>query len=78
MHKIATPPFYAASLMVVWHDSYGGLRINGKAQVLDHEGNVIRGLYAGGESSGGGNQHGLARAHMTGFIAGTNIVNGEL
>ena len=27
------PRFYAASIVVVWHDSYGGLRINGKCQV---------------------------------------------
>jgi hypothetical protein len=74
MHQINTPPFYAASLMVVWHDSYGGLRTNGKAQVLDMEGQVIPGLYTGGEASGSGNQHGLARAHVTGFIAGTNVV----
>ena len=31
-----------------------------------------QGLYAGGESSGGGNQHGLGRALVHGYIAGTN------
>ena len=72
MHKIATPPFYAASLYPVWHDSYGGLRINGRAQVIDMQGEPIPGLYAGGESSGGGNQHGLGRALVHGYIAGTN------
>jgi hypothetical protein len=75
MHKINTPPFYAASISPVWHDSYGGLRINGKAQVIDYEGNVIPGLYSGGESSGGGNQHGLGRALVHGYIAGSNAVN---
>ena len=73
MHAINTPPFYAASIMVVWHDSYGGLRTNGKSQVVDMEGKVIPGLYAGGEATGSGNQHGLGRAFLTGFIAGTNI-----
>ena len=72
MYKIATPPFYAATVNPVWHDSYGGLRINGKAQVIDMEGKPIPGLYAGGESSGGGNQHGLGRALVHGYIAGTN------
>jgi hypothetical protein len=75
MHKIDTPPFYAATVNPVWHDSYGGLRINGRAQVIDMEGNVIPGLYAGGESSGGGNQHGLGRALVHGYIAGTNAAN---
>ena len=73
MHQINTPPYYAASIMVVWHDSYGGLRTNGKSQVVDLTGEVIPGLYAGGEATGSGNQHGLARAHVTGFIAGTNL-----
>jgi hypothetical protein len=72
MYKIATPPFYAATVYPVWHDSYGGLRINGRAQVIDMQGEVIPGLYAGGESSGGGNQHGLGRALVHGYIAGTN------
>jgi len=72
MYKIDTPPFYAATLNPVWHDSYGGLRINGRAQVIDMQGDPIPGLYAGGESSGGGNQHGLGRALVHGYIAGTN------
>jgi hypothetical protein len=72
MWPISTPPFYAASLNVVWHDSYGGLNINSKAQVIDMQGHVIPGLYSGGENSGGGNQHGLGRALVHGFIAGTN------
>ena len=54
MYKIDKPPFYAATLNPVWHDSYGGLRINGRAQVIDMQGEPIPGLYAGGESSGGG------------------------
>ena len=73
MHKIGKPPFYAAAICPVWHDSYGGLRINGKAQVLDTQGAGIPGLFSGGEASGGGNQHGLGRALVHGFIAGTSI-----
>ena len=73
MHKIDKPPFYAASICPVWHDSYGGLRINGKGQVLDTQGEVIPGLYSGGEASGGGNQHGLGRALVHGYIAGGSI-----
>lgn len=72
LHRIDAAPFYAAAIILVWHDSYGGLRINGKAQVVDMQGVPIPGLYAGGESSGGGNQHGIGRATVHGFIAGTN------
>jgi tRNA U34 5-carboxymethylaminomethyl modifying enzyme MnmG/GidA len=38
--------------------------------VLDLDGNVIPGLYCGGESAGGFSQHGLARAACQGYIAG--------
>jgi len=72
LHRIDTPPFYAASASIRVQDSYGGLRINGKAQVVDTHGEVIRGLYAGGEASGGGWQHGIGRASVHGYIAGTN------
>jgi FAD binding domain len=72
MHRIDTPPFFAAWASIRVLDSYGGLRINGKAQVLDTQGEVIPGLYAGGEASGGGAQHGIGRATVHGYIAGTN------
>jgi FAD binding domain len=71
MHKIARPPFYALAIMVIWHDSYGGLRCNGRQQVIDMRGEVIPGLYAGGEAVGGFNKHGLGKGHVHGFIAGT-------
>ena len=72
LHRIDTPPFYAAAASIRVLDSYGGLRINGKAQVLDTRGEVIPGLYAGGEASGGGWQHGIGRASVHGYIAGTH------
>lgn len=72
LHRIDTPPFYAASAGIRVLDSYGGLRINGKTQVVDTQGHVIPGLYAGGEASGGGWQHGIGRASVHGYIAGTN------
>ncbi|MGA1634280.1 MAG: FAD-dependent oxidoreductase [Gemmobacter sp.] len=71
MYAIAKPPFYALSIMVIWHDSYGGLRCNGRHQVIDMDGQPIPGLYAGGEAVGGFNKHGLGKGHVQGFIAGT-------
>ena len=70
LHKIATPPFYAAWATPVIHDSRAGLRINANCQVMDMNGQVIPGLYCGGESAGGFSQHGLARAACQGYIAG--------
>jgi predicted oxidoreductase len=78
MHKIDTAPFYAAIIPMTVNDSYGGLRINGKAQVVDLNGQVIPGLYAGGEASGGGKQHGIGRATVQGYIAATHAVEEAL
>jgi hypothetical protein len=77
MHRIDQPPYYAASIMVVWHDSYGGLRLDRHCQVLDMNGQPIPGLFAGGEASGGGQMHGLGRAAVHGYIAGTEAMSDE-
>lgn len=74
MHKIEKGPFYIAILPVTHIDSYGGLRIDGNSQVLDLEGNTIPGLYAGGEASGGGRQHGIGRASVQGYMAATHAM----
>jgi succinate dehydrogenase/fumarate reductase flavoprotein subunit len=71
-HKIQTPPFHAAWATPVIHDTRSGLRINAKCQVMDLDGNVINGLYCGGESAGGFSMHGLARCTVQGRIAGRN------
>ncbi len=69
-YKIETPPFYAAWSTPVVHDTRAGLRINAQCQVVDLSGEVIAGLYCGGESAGGFAQHGLARCVVQGRIAG--------
>ena len=71
-YKIATPPFYAGWATPIIHDSRAGLRINGKCQVIDMNGEVIQGLYCGGESAGGFSMHGLARCTTQGRIAAIN------
>ncbi|HEY5622416.1 MAG TPA: FAD-dependent oxidoreductase [Gammaproteobacteria bacterium] len=70
LHRIETPPFYAAWATPLIHDSYTGLRTNANSQVVDLQGEVIEGLYAAGESQGGFNQHGLGRSLVFGRIAG--------
>ena len=70
LYKIATPPFYAAWATPVIHDCRAGLRINAECHVLDLNGQIIPGLYCGGEFAGGFSQHGLARATCQGYIAG--------
>jgi succinate dehydrogenase/fumarate reductase flavoprotein subunit len=72
LYKIAKPPFYAAWATPVIHDTRAGLRINARCQVVDMSGEVIPGLYCGGESAGGFSMHGLPRAICQGLIAGRN------
>jgi hypothetical protein len=70
LHKIAKPPFHAAWATPVVHDTRAGLRIDTNCRVVDMNGQVIPGLYCGGESAGGFSEHGLARAICQGYIAG--------
>ena len=76
LYRIGTPPFYAAWATPVPHDTRSGLRINAHCQVIDMNGQVIPGLYCGGESAGGFSQHGLARAACQGYIAGHHAMRG--
>lgn len=52
-NRLDTPPFYAGARMPTVHHTMGGIEINTKAQVLNKEGNIIKGLYAAGEVTGG-------------------------
>jgi fumarate reductase flavoprotein subunit len=76
--KIQEGPFYASPVKVQVHHTMGGVTINTDTQVLDASGNVIPGLYAAGEVTGGihgGNRVGgnaLADCFTFGRIAGTN------
>ena len=49
---IATAPFYASLRTPTVHHTMGGIRINCDTQVLDPDGNAIKGLYAAGEATG--------------------------
>jgi len=73
--KIATAPFHAAWISLFVHDTCGGLAVNPRAQVLDSEGKVIQGLYAGGEATGGIEVAGLPRCVILGRIAGENAAS---
>ena len=76
--KIETAPFYAVPERPSAHHTMGGLAINTNTEVLDADGNVIPGLFAAGEVTGGihaGNRVGgnaVADAWVFGKIAGTN------
>jgi urocanate reductase len=53
VHTLEEPPYYGIKCKVCLTSMKGGLRINGKTQVLNQFGEVIPGLYAAGEIAGG-------------------------
>ena len=52
-NKIDNPPYYANAKTVTVHQTLGGVEINENTQVLDKKGNIIKGLFACGEVTGG-------------------------
>lgn len=50
---INNPPYYAAMRIPTVHHTMGGVEINDNTEVLDTKGNVIPGLFAAGEVTGG-------------------------
>ena len=48
-----TAPFYAVKVTAGIHHTMGGLKIDPETHVIDTDGNVIPGLYAAGEVTGG-------------------------
>lgn len=51
--QVKTPPFYMLKCVPAVHHTMGGLTINTDAEVLNKDGEVIEGLYAAGEVTGG-------------------------
>ena len=58
--QIVKPPFYVIPVRPALLGTYGGLKINTDAQVLNKSGKPISGLWAAGEVTGG--VHGAAAA----------------
>jgi FAD binding domain-containing protein len=73
-YKIQKPPFYAAWATPILHDTYTGLRVNGKWQAMDIFGKPIPGFYCAGECAAGITLHGVARGMVGGYVAATDAV----
>jgi tricarballylate dehydrogenase len=73
---IHMPPFFAFSVTGGITFTYGGIKINSNAEVLNQDDQPIHGLYAAGEMTGGffmdayPANAGLARGAVTGYLAG--------
>ena len=51
--KVETAPFYASPRSPSVHHTMGGLKIDGQTHVYNTDGEIIKGLYAAGETTGG-------------------------
>ena len=74
LHPLTQPPFYAIRFLPGITVTYGGVRIDAFAQVLDSTGRPLGGLYAAGADAGGiytrGYAGGLSMGLAFGRIAG--------
>lgn len=81
--KVEKTPFYCLKAVPAVHHTMGGLKINKNAEVINKNGEVIKGLYSAGETTGG--IHGknrlgsvsIADITVFGIIAGTNAGNNK-
>ena len=79
--KIDTPPYWGYTVVCGLTMTYGGLKVNEKAQVIDTSDRPIKGLYAVGEVTGGFFYHnylgatGLIRGAVFGMIAGSEAAS---
>ncbi len=53
MHALTSGPYWLCEVADGYYTTCGGIRVNENTQVLDTDGNVIPGLYAGGSDAGG-------------------------
>jgi len=76
--RLDTPPFHAYPVTCGITFTFGGIKITEKAEVVDTEGNIIKGLFAAGEITGGSFYHnypggsGLMKGAVFGRIAGVS------
>jgi tricarballylate dehydrogenase len=74
--RLDTPPYYAFPVTCGITFTFGGIGITEKGEVLDTSGNVINGLFAAGEITGGSFYHnypggsGLMKGAVFGKLAG--------
>ena len=75
--KINNPPLYAVKCVTSTTSMKGGLKINSKCQVLTNHGEVIPGLYAAGEVTGGLHTKTYLLAIMTSSAMTLGIISGQ-
>ena len=78
LRPIRVPSFYAVKAHTVFLGTLGGIKINHKTEVLDRQGNIIPGLYAGGYDAGGMYGDSYSIKDSTGLSSGFAINSGRI
>lgn len=82
--EIVKAPFYAVEIAPAIHHTMGGIKINTNTEVINKSGDIVEGLYAAGEVTGGvhgGNRIGgnaVTDITVFGRIAGKNAASAVL
>jgi fumarate reductase flavoprotein subunit len=74
---LRNPPYYAIRCFPRQGCTIGGIKINHKMEVLDHEDNPILGLYAAGNDTGGWDIH-TYDMHLSGHALGFSLNGGRI
>lgn len=79
LQPVRTPPYYAILGVIMYAYTCGGIKISERMEVVNKEGEIIRGLYAAGNNASGwmsqNYAHGgtsLTFAFCSGYISGEN------
>ena len=75
MRPLVKPPFYAVKVMPSAGGTMGGVATNARFEALDAKGQVIPGLYAGGEAA---NRPYYDRTYVSGTGLGIALTSGRL
>jgi len=78
LYPLRSPPFYAMRCRPIFLASLGGIKINHHMEVLDHAGNTIPGLYAGGNDTGGWEPENCYNAFLSSHAMGFAINSGRI
>lgn len=68
-HAIRTPPFKAFPVICSIVFTFGGLKVNSNAQVINQQGDAIPGLYAAGETMG---------IYYKSYVGATSVMRGAV
>ena len=75
---LRTPPYYAMRCHPIFLTTIGGIKINYRMEVLNREDDPIRGLYAGGNDTGGWEPENCYNAFLSAHAFGFAINSGRM